>query len=297
MILLSKSKIAATFHPYRHSVLRRKKVNQLITENVQSWQIDEPPQEDSAILVESPSQTDVLNALVKDTELESIRLAFPYRTVFRFSWGKAPTYQILQSLDDNGYFSHYTAIQMHGLTDQLPKTVYFNVEQPATGGGGALSQEAIDRAFRGKCRVSNNVIDFRDLTVRKLNGQNTGQLGVIEFEQDEGFSIRLTNIERTLIDAAVRPVYAGGVGEVAQAYKNAAGNVSVNKMVAYLRKLNYTYPYHQSIGFYLEHSGKYKASQISLLRKFPIENDFYLTYKLKNPQYNERWRLYIPKGF
>ena len=64
--------------------------------------------------------------------------------------------------------------------------------------------------------------------------------------------LRFTNLERTLIDAAVRPVYAGGVFEVRKAYQLAKEKVSVNRLAALLQKLNYIYPYHQAIGFYLE---------------------------------------------
>ena len=62
--------------------------------------------------------------------------------------------------------------------------------------------------------------------------------------------LRFTNLERTLIDATVRPVYAGGVFEVRKAYELAKEKVSVNRLAALLQKLDYTYPYHQAIGFY-----------------------------------------------
>jgi hypothetical protein len=299
MPFLSLPDVGPAFDSQSLTVFSRANINRIILENLEAWQIEdqEANEDDGAIPVKSYLQADVLDVILKNTKLQTVKLAFPYRTVFRFTWGEAPTNQILQSLDDKGYFSHYTAIRIHGLTDQIPKTVYFNVEQPATGGGGALSQEGIDRAFRGKCRVSNNVIELRDLKVCKLNGQNTSQLGVIRAATDGGYDVRVTNLERTLIDATVRPVYAGGVGEVAEAFKNAAKSLSVNKLVSYLRKLNYTYPYHQSIGYYLSRTGVYKQSQIDLLRSFPIEFDFYLNYQLKNPDYNKEWRLYVPKGF
>ena len=109
--------------------------------------------------------------------------------------------------------------------------------------------------------------------------------------------IAITNIERTLIDITVRPMYAGGISEVAKAYVIAAEQCSVNKIAAYLRKLNFTYPYHQAIGYYLERSGAYGADQIELLATLPMEFDFYLTYQMKTTEYNKRWKLYIPKGF
>ena len=39
------------------------------------------------------------------------------------------------------------------------------------------------------------------------------------------------------------------------------------------------------------------AAQVELLAKLPMEFDFYPTYQMKNTEHNERWRLYVPKGF
>jgi predicted transcriptional regulator of viral defense system len=224
-------------------------------------------------------------------------MPFPYRTDTRFTWGEVPIYALIQSLEEKGYFSHFTAMHLHGLIDQIPKTIYFNIEQPKSSGGGKLSQQSIDRAFRVKCRTSTNIITLRNLRICKINGGNTGELGVVDFTTDEGDKIRITDIERTLIDAAVRPVYAGGIGEIADAFKAAAGRLSVKKISSYLKKLGYTYPYHQAIGFYLDRAGVYKEAETASMRRFPIEFDFYLNYQLKNPAYNEKWRLFTPQRF
>ena len=172
----------------------------------------------------------------------------------------------------------------------------FNIEQPATGGGGTLSQEGINRAFSNKCRISNNRIDFGDVKICLLNGQNTGRLGVTKTDFN-GSTVNVTNIERTLIDATVRTVYTGGIGEVAKAFANAVEKFSVEKIADYLRDLNYTYPYHQAIGYYLDRTGKFTDNELSPLRRSSIEFDFFITYQLRNPGYNEKWRLFIPKGF
>jgi hypothetical protein len=67
-------------------------------------------------------------------------------------------------------------------------------------------------------------------------------------------------------------------------------------LAATLQKLSYTYPYHQAIGFYLERAG-YNPAQLDLLRRFPMEFDFYLTHQTKEKEYVKEWRLYVPKGF
>jgi hypothetical protein len=109
--------------------------------------------------------------------------------------------------------------------------------------------------------------------------------------------LRLTDIERTLIDIAVRPFYAGGVAEVLTAYERAGGRASVNRLAGMLRKLAYVYPYHQAIGFYLEAAGSYDWNAIELFRGgFEYEFDFYLTYGMEETEYVPSWHVYVPKG-
>jgi predicted transcriptional regulator of viral defense system len=124
---------------------------------------------------------------------------------------------------------------------------------------------------------------------------HTGSLGIIETEGPEGEKLRVTNIERTLIDVTVRPFYAGGVFEVLKAFKLAKDRVSINRLAVMLKKIGYIYPYHQAIGFYLEKSGVYKESAINIFRKIDMNYDFYLTYQMKGKAYSKDWRLFYPR--
>ena len=125
---------------------------------------------------------------------------------------------------------------------------------------------------------------------------HTGGLGIIRSEGPEGEKLRVTNVERTLIDITVRPFYAGGVFEVLKAFKLAKDQVSINKLAATLKKIGYVYPYHQAIGFYLERSGVYKESSIDIFRRMDKNYDFYLTYQIRDKEYSKDWRLFYPKG-
>jgi predicted transcriptional regulator of viral defense system len=203
---------------------------------------------------------------------------------------------LVQSLSHDGYFTHFTALYLSDLTEQVPKTIYFNVEQGSSGGMGQLTQEALDRAFKAEPRMSANVVEYKGTRIVRVNGRNTNQLGVALKRRADGGAIRVTDAERTLIDATVRPAYSGGIAVVAKAFELAKESISVTKLAAYLRKLRYVYPYHQAIGFYMERAG-YEAPLLRLLRKFPIENDFYLQHAMRSPVLNKKWRLYVPKGF
>jgi len=298
MPVLSKSKIATSFNGIQKTVFTHKEIATIISSHLANWALPRrrKPKGNDEFYIKSKGQRNVFEALKNETKLTEIDLPFPYRKIKRFAWGNAKPQEVIQSINASGYFSHYSAIEIHGLSEQVPKTIYFNIEQPATGGGGTLSQEGINRAFANKCRVSNNRINYGDLKICLLNGQNTNRLGV-EKTQYNDTSISVTNVERTLIDATVRTIYAGGIGEVANAYNNAAKMISVERIANYLRDLNYTYPFHQAVGFYLDRTGEFTDEALLPIRRNPIEFDFYLTYQLRNPAYNEKWRLYIPKGF
>jgi len=237
-----------------------------------------------------------IQAIVKAGILEKATLPFPYRQETRYLFGQVELLDLVQSLGQDGYFTHFTALHLNNLTQQVPKTVYFNVEQGASGGSGQLTQEALDRAFKAEPRLSTNVVEYKGTRIVRLNGRNTNQLGVLLKRRADIESVRVTDPERTLIDATVRPAYSGGIAVVAKAFELAKESVSVNKLVSYLRKLRYVYPYHQAVGFYMDRAG-YEEPLLQLLETFSVEYDFYLQHAMKSPVLNKRWRLYVPKGF
>jgi len=278
---IAKPDIIKAFDEAPTRIFTRSEIEDLLSENRQYWR-----------LAQATTTNKFIEFLITSTKLELHKFKLPHRPTNRYSWGEVGTLELVQSLRPDGYFTHFTALLLHELTEQIPKTIYLNFEQQATGGGGQLSQANIDRAFKNKCRTSNNITTFREQRLCVLNGQNTGKLGVIARGRKN-----LTDVERTLIDIAVRPIYSGGVHEVARAYASAKGNFSVNKLVAYLRRLNHTYPYHQIVGYYLERAGVYSETQLDLLRQFTIEFDFYLAHQMKETEYVEQWKLFVPKGF
>ena len=105
-----------------------------------------------------------------------------------------------------------------------------------------------------------------------------------------------TRLERTLIDITVRPDYAGGIYQVLEAYRTAKDRISVNTLMATLKKLDYVYPYHQAIGFYMD-KARYDENRTKRLLSLGTSLDFYLTYGIKDRNYDSKWHLFFPKGF
>jgi hypothetical protein len=251
-------------------------------------------------LSQDMSATKFIKQLIETGGLTEFNFPFPspYKREVRYAWGKVSLYEVMQTIKPECYFSYYTAVKFHGLTEQLPKTTYLTVEQfNSSISSGEMTQASIDRAFKGKPRTSTNIAESKDFRICIVQGRNTDKLGVVEqtVVSDSG-PLRLTNLERTLIDITVRPIYAGGVFEVAKAFELAKDKLSVNALTAMLKKLKYTYPYHQAIGFYLERAG-YKSTLTDLLRNMPMKFDFYLTHQKGETDYVKGWRLFVPKGF
>lgn len=236
-----------------------------------------------------------IELLLSGTELQKHSLKFDTRESIRYSWGEIDTLSLALSVRSTGYMSHYTALSYHGLTEQIPKTIYINIEQSKKDVRPVeLTQSRIDKALAKSTRLSNNYTVYNDQTIYLLNGKHTDLLGVdIDREND----IRVTSLERTLIDITVRPEYSGGIYEVVKAFDNAFETVSINKLVSYLKKLNYIYPYHQCIGFYMMASGKYRESQLQLLRKLDMPLKFYLTHGIDKKAFSKDWNLYYPSTF
>ena len=134
------------------------------------------------------------------------------------------------------------------------------------------------------------------LSFRRDNGKHTGELGVTTMAGEGSSPLRVTDLERTLIDIAVRPTYSGGVEEVLNAYRRTNGKASTKRLAKMLSRLDYVYPYHQAIGFYLERSGVYGEATIKVFAKMPMEFDFYLTHQMNEVRHCDRWRVNYPSS-
>ncbi|MFO7658400.1 MAG: type IV toxin-antitoxin system AbiEi family antitoxin [Bacteroidales bacterium] len=278
---IAKSDIIHCFNELGVKVFSRDDISLILSKNRAFWR-----------LTQSLTVEKFIELMLAGTELHKHETKFPTHKIVRYSWGVIDVLDLALSLNKNGYLSHFSAISFHGLTEQVPKSIYVNVEQSIKNPPSEeLKQEHIDNALLKPPRLSNNYAVFNDLRIYLLNGMHTNQLGV---ELNNEKNIRVTNIERTLIDITIRPEYSGGIFEVIKAFENASEIVSINKLVSYLKKLNYRYPFHQCVGFYMMASRKYRDNQLKLIHVLPMPYKFYLTHGIKKKQFSKEWNLYYP---
>lgn len=175
-------------------------------------------------------------------------------------------YDIAATRSRSAFFSHYSALSIHNLTIQIPKQIYLTWERKSLRSQGDLflEQENVDNAFSKTPRITQDKRKYKNYTVNFIIGQNNNYLGIKSFRE----KFLVSDIERTLIDVSVRPFYAGGITQVLQAYMNARELLDTAKLFYYYEKMDFIYPYHKAIGFYLEKAGYDQKDYHQFLEKF-----------------------------
>lgn len=210
----------------------------------------------------------------------------------------AVPFDIGLTIKKEGFLSNYSAMQIHQLTLQIPKSIYVSFTKSqgysANSHGNTLEQISIDQAFSKPQRITSEVYRSEIDNIRYYFIQKAfieKSVGIIS-ESGKNY----TDLERTLIDIAIRPAYSGGVFEVLEAFTAAKEIVDIYKLDNYLTKLDYLYPYHQLIGFYMDKAG-YNEKETAIFHNKKRNYNFYLTYNMSNTNFDEKWKLYYPKGF
>ena len=215
-----------------------------------------------------------------------------YPSIVRFVAKKATPYEVGLSWRAGAFLSHGTALWLHRLSEVESTTIYVNKEQSAKPRPDyPLTQQSIDLAFKNAARVTRFIFSAGGMTFAFLSGKQTNRAGV---ELSKGALVPVTSIERTLIDIVVRPSYAGGVRSVLAAYRAAKDQMSVTTLHQLLETVDHVYPYHQSIGFYMERAG-FGTSELDTLRTREMKFDFYLANRMKKVSFDRAWRVHYPR--
>jgi|SRR5579872_371126 len=214
-----------------------------------------------------------------------------YGTIVRYIRGEHSPEEMALSLQRDSFLSHGTALSMHGIT--VPgKIMHVNREQSPKTQSSEITQAGIKLAFRNAQRQSQYIFDYSRMKYMLLSGKHTNRAGVTQVKTLSGKALEVTDLERTLIDIVVRPAYAGGIERVAEAYATLGDSIDVDHLMDLLRRLDHAYPYHQAIGFLLERVGQ--SAGFNKLASLGREFDFYLDYRIKDPAFNKKWRIYYP---
>jgi len=108
----------------------------------------------------------------------------------------------------NGGISYWSALNFHGLTEQIPNTIFVQTNQ-----------------WKKNKNIFGVQYKFIQVNKKKLFGYNT--------EGYANHTFNITDIEKTIIDSFDLPEYSGGYSEIIKAFYNA--QINQNKMISYCK--------------------------------------------------------------
>lgn len=206
--------------------------------------------------------------------------------------------EVTSLLIPKSYLSYFSSLYYYNLTQQLPKKIYVSIERKSHAPHNELKQDTINKALCKEGRLPSKILSVMGYEIYLIHSKEANRVGIKRvqiFEKD----YRISTIERTLIDIVVRSEISGGIEEVIQVYKKIATleNISINRIIFILKKLNYIYPYYQIIAYLLYANG-FNVDKFK--KEFEFKNDFFLSRGIINENkqnliYNSEFRLYIPK--
>ena len=197
MIRFNKNLICKSLQDAQANIFTFAELSELLRHHIEQWTVSEGEdiQEQAILATKTHGVNALIQSMAKAGILEKAILPFPYRKDTRYLFGEVDSLDLVQSLSQDGYFTHFTALFLNDLTEQTPKTIFFNIEQQTSGGMGQLTQDALNRAFKAEPRLSSNVIEYKSTRIVKVNGRNTNQLGVFSKQRNNTAAVRATDID------------------------------------------------------------------------------------------------------
>ena len=187
-------------------------------------------------------------------------------------------FEVAMALVQPAAVSHWSALNHHGLTEQIPREVFVLTTADTSVPRKRISESA-DR--RAGYPVSGTMYRFVQVRPERYFGVERIWMGDAR--------VWVTDLERTLLDGLAMPQHCGGFGEVIHAFGEAMDRLDVEKIVEYSQRLGLAVT--KRIGWVLERQGC-EAPQLDKLAELPIKGHRKLDPTgPRNGAYNGRWML------
>jgi predicted transcriptional regulator of viral defense system len=166
------------------------------------------------------------------------------------------------------YIGYWSALNYHGLTDQIPRTTFVATTEARH------SMQVLDSPFR-----------FVKVSGRKFFGWR-------EYEVSE-HKTHLSDPEKTIADCLDHPEYCGGIEQIARAIYFCASEISMSKVVDAARRMG-NRSIMKRLGYILDTLDLIGEHEESFVDFTPSEG--YVKLDMLSPsvgRYNERWKLLV----
>lgn len=187
-------------------------------------------------------------------------------------------FEVAMALVHPAAISHWSALNYHELTEQIPRQVFVLTNTDASV---PRKRTPVGANGRDGYTVNGTVYQFVQVRPERYFGTERIWMGDAR--------VSITNMERTLLDGLAMPQHCGGFGEVIYAFGEAISRLDFERLVEYAQRLGPAIS--KRVGWVLEQQG-YEVPQLDELAALPIKGYRKLdpTGPGKGP-YNSRWML------
>ncbi len=188
-------------------------------------------------------------------------------------------FEISMNLANPAAVSHWSAMNHHGMTEQVPRTVFVltTTESSFPRVRGVKGKRKFNRGY-----PTGNA-SYRFIQIRPEHFFGTENLWIANT------LVSITDPERTLLDGLCRPQYCGGFAEALHAFNVIGDKLNIKRIVKYALRLNVAAA--KRLGWVLEYWG-YDSSEFGELLELPIRG-----YRKLDPtgprkgSCNSRWMI------
>ena len=187
-------------------------------------------------------------------------------------------FEVAMALTSPAVVSHWSALHYHGLTEQVPRTV-FVLTTTATSAPRMRAAGSTPRG--GRYLAGDTMYRFVRVSPDRLFG--TEQVWIHDA------TVVITDLERTLLDGLSRPRYCGDFAEVLHAFEVAMNRMDVTRIAEYAIRLGTATA--KRLGWILAYCGC-ESSEVDRLAELPTRG--YRTLDPTGPRKgrcNARWMV------
>lgn len=218
---------------------------------------------------------EIISRLVKEGWIEGIRKGL-YKLSSKVTTSPIHEFEIAMGLVRPALISFYSAFYHHGLTEQIPRTVYITTIK---------RRAAFPLNANQKTGFVIEGINYRvvQLKKEKFFGASMERVGDSQ--------CAISNLERTLIEGFAFPQYCGGFGEVMYGLEQSLSKLNPSRLIDYALRWNIAVA--RRVGWALDQLGYEDNRHLTLVQGSS------LGYRLLDPSreakgdYSTKWRLQI----
>ncbi|NQY73615.1 MAG: type IV toxin-antitoxin system AbiEi family antitoxin domain-containing protein [Candidatus Margulisbacteria bacterium] len=188
----------------------------------------------------------------------------------------AHEYEIAMALVDPSAIAYWSALNYHGLSDQIPRKVFIQTLKNVS-----IPRDRTKKVGQSQYQIEGFTYHFIQIKPERFFGTEKVWVGEAK--------VTITDPERTLLDGLMMPYNCGDFSEVLSAFEIRKDNLEVKKIIDYALKLDTAVA--KRLGWVLEEM-EIDPNLLRPLEELPIKGYRPLdpTNERKGPC-NKRWRL------